>query len=144
MTFGETFLNLFENLPDTLLYVCLGISAFMENILPPIPGDTITALGAFLVGVGRLNFLGVYVVTTIGSLLGFLALFWIGRYLGRRFFVDKDFRFFKKEDILRAEAWFGKYGYLLIALNRFLPGVRSVISLGAGVLQLNPYKVALL
>jgi membrane protein DedA with SNARE-associated domain len=46
--------------------------------------------------------------------------------------------------MLRAEAWFVKYGYLFIALNRFLPGVRSVISVVAGVLQLKPYKVAIL
>jgi len=144
MTFGEPFLNLFKNLPDLLLYFCLGISASLENILPPIPGDTITAFGAFLVGIGRLNFFMVYMVTTLGSLLGFLTLFWIGRYLGRRFFIVKDFRFFKKKDIYRAEAWFARHGYLIIALNRFLPGLRSVISVVAGVSQLNPYKVTLL
>ena len=144
MTFRETFLDLINALPDTLIYFCLFLSAFVENIFPPIPGDTITAFGAFLVGMGRLNFLGVYISTTIGSLLGFLALFRIGGYLGRSFFREKNFRFFKQEDMLRAEEWFWKYGYFLILLNRFLPGVRSVISLVGGMLRLKTSKVAIL
>lgn len=144
MTFRETFLDLINALPDTLIYFCLFLSAFVENIFPPIPGDTITAFGAFLVGMGRLNFLGVYISTTIGSLLGFLALFRIGGYLGRSFSREKNFRFFKQEDMLRAEAWFWKYGYFLILLNRFLPGVRSVISLVGGMLRLKTSKVVIL
>ena len=139
--------RLFENLdriPDFVLYIILGLSAFVENIFPPIPGDTITALGAFLVGTGRLSFFGVYLSTTLGSLLGFLALFWIGRYLGRRFFVQKDYRFFRAERIIKAEEWYRKYGYLLIAINRFLPGIRSAISLAGGITHLKVKRVALL
>ena len=139
--------RLFENLhriPDIALYVILGVSAFVENIFPPIPGDTITALGAFLVGTGRLSFFGVYLATTLGSLLGFLALFWIGMVLGRRFFIERDYRFFRAEDILRAEDWYRKYGYLLIAFNRFLPGIRSAISLAGGIARLKVNHVALL
>lgn len=139
--------SLFANLnhvPDMVLYIILGVSAFVENIFPPIPGDTITALGAFLVGTGRLNFFGVYLATTFGSLLGFLALFWIGRALGRRFFIERDYRFLKAKEILRAEEWYRKYGYLLIAFNRFFPGIRSVISLAGGIARLRLGLVALL
>ena len=139
--------RLFENLdhmPDIVLYIILGVSAFVENIFPPIPGDTITALGAFLVGTGRLSFFGVYLSTTLGSLLGFLALFGIGRYLGRRFFIQKDYRFFRARQITRAEEWYRKHGYLLIAINRFLPGIRSAISLAGGITHLKVSRVALL
>jgi membrane protein DedA with SNARE-associated domain len=139
--------SLFKNLdhiPDILLYVILGVSAFVENIFPPIPGDTITALGAFLVGMGRLSFLGVYLVTTLGSLSGFLALFWIGRILGRRFFMERDYRFLRAKEIRRAEDWYQKYGYLLIAFNRFLPGIRSAISLAGGITRLGLGRVTLL
>lgn len=144
MNYTETFLNSIRSLPDSLIYLLLGLSAFVENLFPPIPGDTITAFGAFLVGVGRLRFLGVYLSTTAGSLAGFLALFWIGRLLGRRFFLERDFRFLKAKDILRAEAWFDRYGYFLVAFNRFLPGIRSAISLAGGLSGLNMLRVALL
>ena len=135
------FLNI---LPDYLIYLALGISAFVENICPPIPGDTITAFGAFLVGTKRLHFFGVYLSTTLGSLFGFLFLFWIGGLLGRRFFIEKDYRFLKAKDIIRAEEWFRKYGYLLILFNRFLPGVRSAICLAGGLSRLRTSTVALL
>jgi len=140
----DIFLNYLQSLPDVLLYLLLGVSAYVENIFPPIPGDTITAFGAFLVGIGRLNFFGVYISTTLGSLLGFLSLFWVGTYLGRRFFIEKDYRFLKAKDIIKAEEWFRRYGYFLIALNRFLPGIRSAISVAGGISNLEGIKVSIL
>jgi len=144
MTYTERFLNYLQTLPDFLIYLFLGLSAFVENLFPPIPGDTITAFGALLVGIGGLSFFGVYFSTTLGSLLGFLCLFRIGGYLGRHFFIKNNFRFFKREDILKAEEWFGKYGYFLIALNRFLPGIRSAIAVVGGIQQLKGIRVTLL
>ncbi len=137
-------MNYLHSLPDALIYLLLGLSAYVENIFPPIPGDTITAFGAFLVGIGRLDFFGVYICTTLGSLLGFMTLFWLGLYLGRRFFIEKDYRFFKAKDIIKAEAWYRKYGYVLVAFNRFLPGIRSVISLAGGISRLKVMGVVLL
>ena len=140
----DAFINYINSLPDYLIYFFLGLSAFVENVFPPIPGDTITAFGAFLVGIGRLDFFGVYISTTIGSLLGFMSLFWIGGHLGRRFFIEKDYRFFKANDIVKAEGWFRKYGYFLIALNRFFPGIRSVISIAGGISRLKVNRVVFL
>ncbi len=132
MAYLDVFLEFLRTLPDTLIYLLLGVSAFLENILPPIPGDTITAFGAFLVGTGRLGFVGVYVSTTVGSVAGFMALFWVGDRLGNKFFLEKDIRFFRAEKISRAAAWFQRYGYLLILSNRFFPGIRSAISIAGG------------
>jgi membrane protein DedA with SNARE-associated domain len=140
----EIFLEYLDSLPDYLVYVSLGLSAFVENIFPPIPGDTIIVFGAFLVGIGRLNLFWVYFSTTLGSLSGFMSLFWIGRYLGRRFFIERDYRFIKAKDIIRAEDWFRKYGYFLIVLNRFIPAIRSVISVAVGISGLSGIKVSIL
>ncbi len=144
MEYLDRFLELLNTLPPWLAYFFLGLSAFIENIFPPIPGDTITAFGAFMVGTNRLSFFGVYASTTVGSLAGFMALFWTGRLLGRTYFLEREFRFFKREDIVRAEEWFRKYGYLLVLMNRFLPGIRSVISISGGISRLNTLKVAAL
>jgi membrane protein DedA with SNARE-associated domain len=144
MRYLDRFLDSLQSLPDLLVYVLLGLSAYVENVFPPIPGDTITAFGAFMVGIGRLSFIGVYLSTTLGSLLGFLSLFALGRTLGRHFFVHRDYRFFRGGDIVRVERWFERYGYLLIAVNRFLPGARSVVSLAGGMAQLHPIRVTLL
>ena len=140
----DALLQTLQALPDGAVYLLLGLSAFVENLIPPIPGDTITAMGAFLVGTGRLGFAGVYAVTTAGSLAGFLALFAVGSLLERRFFLERDYRWFRARDILRAEEWFRRYGYLLVLLNRFLPGVRSVVSVAGGMSRLRPFPVSLL
>jgi membrane protein DedA with SNARE-associated domain len=76
--------------------------------------------------------------------LGFLTLLALGRYLGRRFFFEKDFWFLKASDITKAEGWFQRYGYLVIALNRFLPGIRSAIALAGGMARLRLLPVVLL
>ena len=57
------------------LYLFLFASSIIENLFPPIPGDTITAFGAFLAGIGKLDFLMVIIITTIGSTIGFMLLF---------------------------------------------------------------------
>ena len=126
------------------IYLFLFASAIMENLFPPIPGDTITVFGAFLVGMGRLDFLIVLAVTTLGSSLGFLILFYIGAFLEREFFIHTDIKIFSARSIIAAEKWFARYGYYVVAINRFLPGVRSVISIAAGVSGLNGIKVFLL
>ncbi|MBN2159125.1 MAG: DedA family protein [Spirochaetes bacterium] len=122
---------------DTILYLFLFLSALVENLVPPIPGDTILAFGAFLVGTGRLNYLLVYISTTTGSVAGFLLLVLVGRLLEREFFMKKNYRFFSAQSIASAEQWFSKYGYFVILVNRFLPGIRSVISLVSGIARLN-------
>ncbi len=144
MSYLDRFLNLFDTLPNSLLYLLLGVSAFVENIFPPIPGDTITAFGAFLVGARKLDFMGVYLSTTLGSLAGFMALFRIGNLLGRKYFIERDYKLFSAQNIIQAEEWFRKYGYFLILLNRFFPGIRSIISLAGGISKLGTFRVAIL
>ena len=131
-------------LPTGALYLFLCISAFTENICPPIPGDTIIAFGAFLVGQGRLNFFMAYLCTTVGSLAGFMFVFWVGLYLGERLFVYRENPFFKKQDIKKAEEWLRKYGYIIILVNRYIPGVRAVVSITSGILRLSPMKVMIM
>jgi membrane protein DedA with SNARE-associated domain len=134
--------NLFSDISPTMAYLILGVSAFTENVLPPIPGDMVVVLGAYLVSIGQLNFWGVYVSTTIGSVVGFVTMYYIGRKFGRSFIYKKSrSKIFKEDDIRKVEVWFGKWGYWVILANRFLSGTRSVISLFAGLFHLNALSV---
>lgn len=142
----ETALNNFiANLPQNefVLYLLLFVSAVLENLIPPVPGDTITVLGAFFVGKGILSFPVVYAVTTLGSTCGFMILFYIGYFLEREFFMKLDFPLFSAKSIVSAEKWFEKYGYYVVLGNRFIPGIRSVVSLAAGITILRPQRVFL-
>ncbi len=129
---------------ELFLYGFLFISAVIENLFPPIPGDTITVFGAFMVGTGRLGYLPVYLATTAGSVCGFMLLVLIGRLLEREFFMKRNYRFFPAGSIISAEQWFARYGYFVVLANRFLPGIRSVISLVSGIARLNLWYVLLL
>lgn len=131
-------------LGNYFLYFFLFISSVFENIFPPIPGDTITAFGAFLVGTGRLNFFLVYLATIAGSAAGFMILFFFGRFLEREFFMKRNYSFFSAEKIVSVENWFLKYGYFIIILNRFIPGLRSVISIASGISGLRTVPVFIL
>ena len=137
--------DIFGQISPAMGYLVLFISAFVENTFPPIPGDTVTVLGAYLITTGFMGFWGVYLATTFGSVAGFFSMYFLGLRFGRTFIKSKlKQRLFKDEQIHKVEVWFSKYGYGIIAANRFLSGTRSVISLFAGLFHLCWWKVLLL
>lgn len=141
----DYFDHLLEQIHPSLAYLILFISSFIENTFPPIPGDTVTVLGAYLTTTGRLGFWGVYLSTTTGSIFGFFSMYLIGLKFGRQFLNTKfRARIFNETQIIRVQHWFAQYGYLVIAGNRFLSGTRSVISLFAGFFHLKWGLVLLL
>ena len=140
---ADSFLQFIKGIDGAYLYPALFISAVLENIIPPIPGDTVTLFGAYLVGIGQLSFSGVFAATALGNFVGFMLLFFLGRFLEKEFFLNRNLRYFPKENLLKAEIWFQKFGYMIILLNRFLSGARSVISIFAGISELKTGKVAL-
>jgi membrane protein DedA with SNARE-associated domain len=128
---------------DIYLYIFLFFTSIIENLFPPIPGDTITVFGAFLVGIKRLDYIWVYLSTTLGSVIGFMLLFLIGKFFGRKFFDEKKYKHFSAAKIQKTEEWIKRFGYWIIVGNRFLPGIRSVISIVSGISKLNTYCVFL-
>ena len=140
---ADSFLQFIKGIDGAYLYPALFISAVLENIIPPIPGDTVTLFGAYLVGIGQLSFSGVFAATALGNFVGFMLLFFLGRFLEKEFFLNRNLRYFPKENLLKAEIWFQKFGYMIILFNRFFSGARSVISIFAGISELKTGKVAL-
>lgn len=135
----ETLLNSIDPL---VAYVILFFSAFVENVLPPVPGDTVVVIGAYLVSTERLGFWGVFISTCIGSSFGFMVMYYIGVKFGRSFIFNKSrSKIFKESQIQRVENWFANWGYWVIFANRFLSGTRSVVSLFAGMFHLNAFYV---
>jgi len=139
----EQTITTLNNFPNETIYLFLFFIAFIEYILPPIPGDTIMVFGAYLIGIGKLDLLTVYVLVTLGSMGGFLVLFFVGKHYGREFFLKKNYRLFSRKMILKTEKWFQRYGVRLIAANRFLSGARSAISLIAGISNMKVFATTL-
>lgn len=137
----EYYLEVIRGLETWVIYLIIFLAGFLENCIPPVPGDLVTVFSASMVGMGRLDFIPVFLIATAGNLSGFMVMYHVGRHFGKEFFVRRNFRFFPPESISKAEAWFQRYGYSLIAFNRFLSGLRSVISVVAGMAHLQRRKI---
>lgn len=122
-------------------YVLLFIFSFIENIFPPFPGDSFVIVGAFLVEKQVMSFFPVYLSTVLGSTSGFGIWYMVGLKWGRRIFQNSRSKWFSQEQLRKVETWYGRYGYWLIALNRFVAGFRSVVALGAGIGKMEAHKV---
>lgn len=140
----ESLLQYIQHVDPFWAYCLLFVSAFVENIFPPIPGDTVTVIGAYLVGREILNFWGVFISTTLGSIFGFMAIFLLAYWLEWKFLERFHPKWAKGPRIARAEKWLHKYGYWVVLFNRFLSGARSVISIVAGLSKLKMFRVFLM
>lgn len=137
--------SLISQVDPMLAYLILFLSAFVENTFPPIPGDTVTVIGAYLITIGKLSFLGVWISTTLGSVLGFMTMHVIGLMVGARFLKnEKRAKIFGFNNIRKITVWFADWGYWIILANRFLSGTRSVISIFSGMAGLSWIRVLLL
>lgn len=140
----ESLLQAIEQADPLWAYILLFLSAFLENIFPPIPGDTVTVFGAYLVGREVLNFWGVYISTTAGSVLGFMGIYGLAFWLEGKVIEKYQPKWISRTRIDKVEKWFQVYGYWIILFNRFLSGVRSIISLVAGLSKLQTIRVFIL
>ena len=137
--------NVFGYVDPVTAYLVLFLCAYTENVIPPIPGDTVVLIGAYLVSTQRLDFIGVYLATTLGSTAGFITMYIVGKYAGQAFLDSRrGQRWFKEKYLNRTRTWFARWGYWVIIANRFLAGTRSVISLFAGLFHLRFTLVLLL
>ena len=118
------------------VYFFIFLFAFIENLFPPSPSDTLIVFAGALAAMEKGNFFLTLLSATAGSLLGFMTMFAIGRWFGNSIVEKKKIPFISLESVHRIEAWFGKYGYWLIVANRFLTGTRAVISFVAGMSNL--------
>lgn len=112
----------------------VGLLTFIETIFPPIPSELILPLAGALAGSGDMNLALLVVVTTLGAYVGALVLYLLGAKLG----LERSIRWLSKlplvdrEDFDKAAGWFHRHGRSAVFFGRFIPGVRSLISLPAG------------
>lgn len=132
-----------ESLPALWAYAVILAIAYGENVCPPIPGDMIVVFGGYLVGRGTLSLPVVILLATLGGALGFMTVYAVGRRFGRAVLDPERFRWVPQETLERARRWIERWGYGVVAANRFLTGARSVIALAVGMAQMNPWKTAL-
>ena len=140
----EDILNQISTFSPIWIYITLFLFAFIENVFPPSPSDLVIVIGGTLVGTGDLNFILSLIFATLGSITGFMLMFYIGSTVDKKVIHSGRFRFIPINSIEKVEIWFRKYGYMVIVANRFMPGTRAVISFFAGISNLESKKTTLL
>lgn len=113
--------------------IALGI--FLENLFPPIPSEVILPLAGFTAAQGHYTRVEAVLWATLGSVAGALLLYGIGAALGldRLRVIAHKMPLVDVADVDKADAWFSKHGPKAVFFGRFVPGVRSLISIPAGI-----------
>lgn len=131
-------------------YIGVFLLITIENVFPPIPSELILTFGGFMTISSSMQIWGVIIAATLGSLLGAIILYILGSALNAdRLEILISSRLgrilrLKKDDIKKSGNWFIRYGNKAIFLGRFVPIVRSLISIPAGMSKMNMKKFLLL
>lgn len=140
----EDILTKIATFPPFWIYITLFFFAFVENVFPPSPSDVLLVVGGTLIGTGAISFILALAFATLGSITGFMLMFYIGSTVDKKVIHSGRFKHIPVDSIDKVEKWFRKYGYFIIVANRFMPGTRAVISFFAGISNLQPKKTTLL
>jgi membrane protein DedA with SNARE-associated domain len=122
----------------SLGYVGLVFLMVLENVFPPIPSEVILPFAGFTASQGQLSLIGAILAGSLGSILGALPLYYLGYFLGAervRGLAERHGRWLALSagDIDNAMEWFRDYGAGIVLVGRIIPGIRSLISIPAGI-----------
>ncbi|MER5498135.1 MULTISPECIES: DedA family protein [unclassified Streptomyces] len=112
-----------------------GLAIALENLFPPLPSEVILPLTGFAAGRGVISLASALLWTTLGSVVGAVALYWLGMLFGRdrMHAIWARLPLVKASDLERTERWFARHGTKAVLLGRMVPIFRSLISVPAGV-----------
>ncbi|MFB1097274.1 DedA family protein [Terribacillus sp. JSM ZJ617] len=130
------------DLMETYGYPAILFLMAFENVFPPIPSEIILLFGGFLAASTSLSPVGVILSATVGAMLGSVILYWVGKLFDLErleAWVERWGRYLKLKSshLHKADSWFDKYGVWTVFLCRFIPVVRSLISIPAGMANMH-------
>ena len=118
----------------TMSYPGIFFLMILESALIPIPSEIIMPFSGFLASTGKLNYIGVVLAGSFGNLVGSILTYYLGINVGRKVILKYGkYIFVKKEHLELTENLFNKYGDRVSFVGRLLPGIRTYVSLPAGI-----------
>jgi membrane protein DedA with SNARE-associated domain len=119
-------------------YGAIFAAMFLENLFPPIPSELIMPLGGFYVQQGKLALIPVVLAGLLGTVLGALPWYGIGRLVNEERIEDWLARHgrwigISPQELRRSRTWFNRHGTALVFWGRLVPGIRTLISVPAGI-----------
>ena len=138
----EIIINIMENFG----YIGIFLLIMIENIFPPIPSEVILLFGGFMTSVSELTVIGVIISSTLGSLLGAIILYYVGKIFNKERLTKivagriGKILHLNGYDIDKANSWFNEKGLKTVFFCRFIPVLRSLISIPAGMNEMKMSK----
>jgi membrane protein DedA with SNARE-associated domain len=143
----ESVISWLQHADPSLVYLFLFLIAFIENVVPPVPGDVPIAFIGYLICKSEITFAGALLWSSLGSTAGFMLVYMLSKHLGLKLYAEGEssaqhwlsksvHRFFPPSDMELLRRKFATHGYLAVLANRFLFGSRAVISVMAGLMHL--------
>lgn len=129
---------------SSLGYLGIFILMALESMIFPIPSEIVMPFAGFLISQGQFSFAGILIFSSLGSLAGSLLSYYIGKFGGHKLILKYGkYCLLDEHDLQKTETWFATKGEKTIFIGRFIPVVRHLISLPAGVGKMNLRRFSL-
>ncbi len=134
----ERLSGVFTGIISSTGYFGVFVLMALESMVAPVPSELVMPFAGFLVADGTLNFWLVIVVSTLASITGSLISYFIA-YFGEKEFIHRfgRFVFLDKDELDWTQKWFEKRGSITILISRFIPVIRHLISIPAGLAKMD-------
>ena len=131
--------NIIFNIINKYGYIGITFLIALENLIPPIPSEVILSFSGFISKSTDLNIFLIIIFATLGSLIGAIVLYYLAFFIGLNLLNFKFFKVcgLKKENTEKSMKHFQKNGYKSIFFGRFIPIIRSFISIPAGLSKMD-------
>ena len=141
--------NFLEEIINQFGYAAIVVLIAVENIFPPIPSEVILTFGGFMTAATDMTVTGVIIASTAGSVGGAVVLYYLGSILGAERMKRIVMKYGKwlrltTDDVDKSYGWFNKYGSWTVFFCRFIPLIRSLISIPAGMSRMSMLKFLVL
>jgi membrane protein DedA with SNARE-associated domain len=140
----DAFIQWIISLLSENLYPGIFFASLLETIFPPIPSEIIFPLAGYSILKNEMNvfhILGIGITGGFGATLGAFIIYYISKKIGRLGLIKYlKYAKIKESSLKKAERWFEKYGDKSVIIGRVIPGIRELVSIPAGILNMKPIK----
>jgi membrane protein DedA with SNARE-associated domain len=133
----ESFAHWIQEIVRTVGYPGVFVLITLESTLIPIPSEIVMPFAGYMASQGEFSLPVILIINSVAALIGSGICYWIG-VVGGRPFLEKYGKYFllRAHDVEKTEAFFAKHGQKTIFIARFVPVIRHVISVPAGIARM--------
>lgn len=131
--------SLLESISSAYYGIFIGFSAFVENVFPPYPGDTVIVFGGYLLAKGYIRFLELFLAIYLGNILGASLMYYFGEHvleIIKKVSRGKFLADFDETKLDKTKIWFSRYGIWAVVFSRFSAGIRFFVAIVAGLVRM--------